>query len=313
MNKAKLPIFSIIGPTSIGKTQLAFDIEKKYPVEIISVDSAMIYRGMNIGTDKPNAETLSKIKHHLVNIRNPDEYYSVGDFYKDAHILIKNLHKKEKIPLFVGGTLMYFNQLYSGLNTLPKRCIETRNFIDFLAKKYSWGSLHECLKIIDSECIKKISENDHQRIQRNLEIYILTGKLPSSFFSEREDLAKKFNLITIKLFSENRNDLQNRIEQRTKEMFKNKLVDEVLYLKEKYSLSLKSQSMKAIGYNQAMRYLDGELSYSEAIIKTIFATRQLGKRQITWLKKFNDAIEVNIKDKLPNSFFSKIEKSLQFL
>ena len=184
MIKIKLPIFSIIGPTSIGKTQLAFDIEKKYPVEIISVDSAMVYREMNIGTDKPDAKILSNIKHHLVDIRDPNEHYNVGDFYHDAYELIDKLHKKDKIPLFVGGTLMYFNQLYYGLNKLPRGSLSTREFINSLAKKYSWESLYDCLKKIDSTSVTKITKNDCQRIQRILEIYILKlASQPESFAS----------------------------------------------------------------------------------------------------------------------------------
>ena len=313
MIKIKLPIFSIIGPTSIGKTQLAFDIEKKYPVEIISVDSAMVYREMNIGTDKPDAKILSNIKHHLVDIRDPNEHYNVGDFYHDAYELIDKLHKKDKIPLFVGGTLMYFNQLYYGLNKLPRGSLSTREFINSLAKKYSWESLYDCLKKIDSTSVTKITKNDCQRIQRILEIYILTGKTPSSFLSVIQPLSKKFNLITVKLLDSNRLRLHKKIEERTKLMFNNGLIDEVINLKKKYNLSIKSQSMKAIGYNQVMRFIDGELSYDDAINKAIFATRQLAKRQITWLKKFKNAIELDGVSKTPNSFFTKIEKSLQFL
>ena len=313
MNKRKLLILSIIGPTSIGKTELAFSIEKKYPVEIISVDSAMIYREMNIGTDKPNLKVLSKIKHHLVDIRDPNEGYNVGDFYQDAHRLINEIHKRHKIPLFVGGTLMYFNQLYAGLDKLPKSSLATREFINSLAKKYNWESLYNYLKEIDLQSIKKITKNDSQRIQRFLEIYLLTGNAPSSFLSSTKPLSNEFDVLTIKLTANDRSYLHNRIEQRTKKMFANGFIDEVTMLKNKYHLSLQSQSMKAIGYKQIMWFLDGKLSYDDVIEKTIFATRQLAKRQLTWLKKFKNATELNDISELPRSFFNKLEKSLQFL
>ncbi len=312
MKVTKLPILSIIGPTSIGKTQLAFEIVKKLPAEIISVDSAMIYREMNIGTDKPNEEELMVFKHHLVNIKNPNENYNVGNFYQDANDLINDLHQRSKIPLFVGGTLMYFNQLYYGLNKLPEQSLETRNFINSLAEKYGWNNLYKCIEKIDKKSAEKITKNDQQRIQRTLEIYILTGKTPSSLFPESEKLSKRFNLTTIKLLANDRSSLHSRIEKRTKEMFKNGLIDEVSKIKEKYNLSLDSQSMQAIGYNQVMQHFDEKLPRDEIINKTIISTRQLCKRQITWLKKFESNFELNIDEKLPHSFFLKIEKCLQF-
>ena len=313
MAKTKLPILSIIGPTAIGKTELAFIFEKKYPVEIISVDSAMIYREMDIGTDKPNSKILSKIKHHLIDIKDPNENYNVGDFYQDAHRLINEIHKRKKIPLFVGGTLMYFNQLYCGLDKLPASSKETREFINNLAQKYTWETLYSNLKKIDLKSAKKITKNDSQRIQRFFEIYLLTGNRPSSFLSSSKPLSKEYNVMTIKLIIDNRTLLHNKIEQRTKKMFEDGFIDEVTTIRNKYNLSCESKSMRAIGYKQIMSFLDGKLSYDEIIEKTIFATRQLAKRQITWLKKFENAVEISNIGKIPTSFFTKIEKNLHFL
>lgn len=313
MIKKKMPILSIIGPTSIGKTQLAFIFEKKFPIEIVSVDSAMIYREMDIGTDKPTPQILSKIKHHLIDIKNPDENYNVGDFYQDAHRLINEIHNKKKIPLFVGGTLMYFNQLYYGLNKLPSSSDETRKFINNLAKKYTWETLYTNLKNIDLKSATKITKNDSQRIQRFLEIYLLTGNQPSSFLSTSMPLSKEFNVITIKLITDDRSLLHDKIEQRTKKMFDSGFVDEVISIKNKYNLSTDSKSMKAIGYKQIMSFLDGKLSHDEIIEKTIFATRQLAKRQITWLNKFEKAVQIRDITKIPTSLLTKIEKNLHFL
>ena len=199
MNKNKLPIISIIGPTSIGKSNLAIEFYNKYPVEIISVDSVMIFRDMNIGTAKPDKEVLKSIKHHLVDIKNPDDNYNVGDFYKDVCKLINSIHLNERIPLLVGGTLMYFNQLYNGLNQLPETSIIDRKFINNISDIYGWEKLHTCLKNIDYKTYQKINKADKQRIQRALEVYLITGKPISSFFSESVHLSEDFYLITLKM------------------------------------------------------------------------------------------------------------------
>tara|TARA_B100001146_G_C16133699_1_gene413529 strand:- start:214 stop:1152 length:939 start_codon:yes stop_codon:yes gene_type:complete len=312
MNKNKLPIISIIGPTSIGKSNLAIELYNKYPVEIISVDSVMIFKDMNIGTAKPDKEVLKSIKHHLVDIKNPDDNYNVGDFYKDVCKLINSIHLNERIPLLVGGTLMYFNQLYNGLNQLPETSIIDRKFINNISDIYGWEKLHACLKNIDYETYQKINKADKQRIQRALEVYLITGKPISSFFAESVHLSEDFNLITLKMMCNDRSKLHKNIEERTKMMFRNGFIDEVMSIRKKYSITSDSQSMKSIGYKQVMSFINNEIDENELSEQTIFATRQLAKRQITWIKKFTEGMEIDLENQTLHHLFSMLDKHLHF-
>ena len=312
MNKNKLPIISIIGPTSIGKSNLAIELYNKYPVEIISVDSVMIFRDMNIGTAKPDKEVLKSIKHHLIDIKNPDDNYNVGDFYKDVCKLINSIHLNERIPLLVGGTLMYFNQLYNGLNQLPETSIIDRNFINNISDIYGWEKLHTCLKNIDYKTYQKINKADKQRIQRALEVYLITGKPISSFFAESMHLSEDFNLITLKMMCDDRSKLHKNIEERTKMMFQNGFIDEVMSIRKKYPITSDSQSMKSIGYKQVMSFINNEINENELFERTIFATRQLAKRQITWIKKFTEGIEIDLENQTLEHLFSMLDKRLHF-
>ncbi len=313
MKKNKLPIVSIIGPTAIGKTQCSIELSKIFPVEIISVDSAMIYKEMNIGTDKPNSDILKENIHHLINIKYPNENYNVGNFYHDSLNLINDIHKRKKIPLFVGGTLMYFYQLFNGLNKLPESSESEREFIDYLVDIYGWEKLYSSLKLIDQQSIAKIDINDHQRIQRVLEVYLITGKPLSFFHSSTECLSDMYELITVKLCCNDRNVLHKIIESRTNNMFNIGFIDEVKFLKNKYNLNSSFQSMKAIGYKEIMNFFEGNLSKNELIPKTIFSTRQLAKRQITWLKKFPSNYELHDSVYMDKNILNKIDKHLQFL
>ena len=312
MNKNKLPIISIIGPTSIGKSNLAIELYKKYPVEIISVDSVMIFRDMNIGTAKPNNEVLKSIKHHLINIKNPDDNYNVGDFYKDVCKLINSIHSNERIPLLVGGTLMYFNQLYNGLNQLPETSMIDRKFINNVSNIYGWEKLHACLKNIDYKTYQKINKADKQRIQRALEVYLMTGKPISSFFVKSTHLSEDFNLTTLKMICNDRSKLHKNIEERTKMMFQNGFIDEVISIRNKYPVTSDSQSMKSIGYKQVMSFINNEIDEKELFAQTIFATRQLAKRQITWIKKFSDGMEIDLENQTLQHLFGMIDKRLHF-
>ena len=312
MNKNKLPIISIIGPTSIGKSNLAIELYKKYPVEIISVDSVMIFRDMNIGTAKPNNEVLKSIKHHLINIKNPDDNYNVGDFYKDVCKLINSIHSNERIPLLVGGTLMYFNQLYNGLNQLPETSMIDRKFINNVSDIYGWEKLHACLKNIDYKTYQKINKADKQRIQRALEVYLMTGKPISSFFVKSTHLSEDFNLTTLKMICNDRSKLHKNIEERTKMMFQNGFIDEVISIRNKYPVTSDSQSMKSIGYKQVMSFINNEIDEKELFEQTIFATRQLAKRQITWIKKFSDGMEIDLENQTLQHLFGMIDKRLHF-
>ena len=272
----------------------------------------MMFRDMNIGTAKPDKEVLKSIKHHLVDIKNPDDNYNVGDFYKDVCKLINSIHLNERIPLLVGGTLMYFNQLYNGLNQLPETSIIDRKFINNISDIYGWEKLHACLKNIDYKTYQKINKADKQRIQRALEVYLITGKPISSFFAESTHLSKEFNLITLKMMCNDRSKLHKNIEERTKMMFQNGFIDEVMSIRKKYPITSDSQSMKSIGYKQVMSFINNEIDRNELFEQTIFATRQLAKRQITWIKKFTEGMEIDLENQTLPHLFSMLDKRLHF-
>ena len=312
MKRGKGKIISLLGPTGIGKSSLAIKLKDKYPVEIISVDSMMIYRDMNIGTDKPSEKILTSIKHHLVNIRNPNESYNVGQFYSDIRIIIKCIHSNNKIPLLVGGSMMYFNSLFNGLSLLPEKSIIERNFIDNLLTKYSCNELHFCLKNIDPPSYKNIDKNDIQRIQRALEVYMQTGKPITSFFNNNLKLSDEYDLLTLKLISKDRSLIHEKISMRAKNMFKNNLIDEVTYLIEKYSLTKENQSMRSIGYRQVIDYLNDNVPLQDLENKCIYATRQLAKRQITWLKRFEDSISIDIAENYSGNIDKVMDNYLHF-
>ena len=304
----KLPIITILGSTCTGKTELAIKLEEKLPIEIISVDSAMIYKDMNIGTDKPSKETLDNIRHHLINIRTPDEDYNVADFYHNVKGIIKDIHSRNKIPLLVGGSLMYFHSLYNGLSDLPSKNIEDRNIIDKLLDKYSLKQLHQCLKAIDEISYNRIESNDKQRIQRALEVYMSSGKSISKFFENRTSFLHSYNVMTIKMFSSDRKIIHNKISLRIDKMFERGLIEEVKYIINKYNLSSNSKSMKIIGYRHVFEYLSHNDNKIELKNKCLYATRQLAKRQTTWLRSWKDInlFSLNSKDKVKDKIKSLI-------
>ena len=294
--KSRLPIICIMGCTCTGKTELAISLQKRLPIEIISVDSAMIYEELNIGTDKPSNKILDTVKHHLINIRKPNEDYNVGNFYKDTEILIKDIHMRNKIPLLVGGSLMYFNSLYKGLSNLPDKNILEREFLDYLSSKYSSREFHDCLRNIDLASYYKIDPNDSQRIQRAIEVYLSTGQPISSFFDDKKTLLNSYDVMTIQMHSEDRSFIHDKIAARTKEMFKKGFIEEVDFVSRKYNLTSKSKSMKIIGYKHVLEFLENSGSSEDLINQCIFATRQLAKRQITWLKQLPADLRVDIKN-----------------
>ncbi len=312
MKGSKGKIISLLGPTGIGKSSLAIKLKDKYPVEIISVDSMMIYRDMNIGTDKPSEKILTSVKHHLVNIRNPNESYNVGQFYSDIRTIIKCIHSNDKIPLLVGGSMMYFNSLFNGLSLLPEKNTIERKFIENLLTKYSCNELHFCLKNIDPSSYKNIDKNDMQRIQRALEVYMQTGKPITSFFNNNLKLSDEYDLLTLKLISKDRSLIHEKISMRTKNMFKNNLIDEVTHLIEKYSLTKENQSMRSIGYRQVIDYLNDNVPLQDLENKCIYATRQLAKRQITWLKRFEDSISIDIAENYSGNIDKVMDNYLHF-
>ena len=226
-----------MGSTCTGKTKLAIHLEKKFPLEIISVDSAMVYREMDIGTDKPPKNILDTIKHHLINIRNPNEDFNVADFFHDTNQLIRDIHSRNKVPLLVGGSLMYFNSLYEGLSTLPKKNTSGRNLIDSLLEVYTPHDLHNCLKKIDLKTYNKIQSNDKQRIQRALEVYMSSGNPISSLLKNKKSFSESYDILTIKMFSSDRSVIHEKILSRMMDMFDQGLINETKYLLEKYKLT----------------------------------------------------------------------------
>ena len=302
-----LPIICILGSTCTGKTELAINLQKRFPIEIISVDSAMIYREMNIGTDKPAPEILDTIKHHLIDIRNPDENYNVADFCSNTVDLIGDIHKRKKIPLLAGGSLMYFHSLYNGLSCLPNKNISDRSLIDHLLKKYSLKDLHDCLNHIDDKSFKKIQTNDKQRIQRALEVYMTSGRSISSFFDDRSLPLESFKVMTIKIHSDDRSIIHEKISTRINHMFDEGLIEEADHIIKKFNLHSNSQSMKVIGYRQIMEYLADKMTLKELKSKCLYATRQLAKRQITWLKQFPCSHAIDILNNDPTIIYKLVD------
>ncbi|WP_338516037.1 tRNA (adenosine(37)-N6)-dimethylallyltransferase MiaA [Candidatus Legionella polyplacis] len=293
----KLPtVFCLMGPTASGKTFLAISLYRKFPFEIISVDSGMVYKEINIGTNKPSNRLLSKYPHYLVNILNPYEYYSVAKFYNDVLLCIENILGKNKIPLLVGGAMMYFNVLQNGLCYSPDCSDSVRIYVLCKAKKYGWNYLYEKLKNIDPLFASKICSNDKKRIQRGLEVYYFTGKPLSYFFLKKSDV--KYNFINLILYPENRFWLYKRISVRFLKMLSKNLVGEVNELIVKWKLSLSSPVMKLIGYRQVIEYLLGYYSYKSMCNKGIRFTCRLAKKQLTWLRHWSK-----------NSYFFYCDKS----
>jgi tRNA dimethylallyltransferase len=280
---------AIMGPTATGKTDLAIELIKHFPCEIISVDSALVYRGMNIGSAKPTAEELAVAPHHPMDSREPDETYSAADFCNDCLALMEDITSRGKIPLLVGGTMLYYKALQEGLSPLPSADEAVRKKLEADALKLGSDAMHERLKRVDPVAAERIHKNDPQRVQRALEVYEITGRPMTELWSEQASEKLKYNLIKIVLFPEDRQSLHQRIELRYKKMVEQGFIEEVEDLKKYHHVSLDLTSMRAVGYRQVLEYLDGQYDYPEMINRGIYATRQLAKRQITWLRKERDA------------------------
>jgi tRNA dimethylallyltransferase len=281
----------LIGPTASGKTAVALELAKHFPVEIISVDSAQIYRRMNIGTAKPDARTRLNHPHHLIDIIDPSESYSAAQFRDDAVSIMDDIVNRRRIPLLVGGTMLYFKALREGLSDLPSADEATRLMIDALAQDAGWAALHEELSRIDPESAARIDVNDAQRIQRALEVHYLTGKTMSELLRESQPENLRYRLTGIALVPSDRAQLHERIAKRFEEMLELGLIAEVRELRAEYDLTPDMPSMRCVGYRHVWQYLDGEYSLSTLREKGIAATRQLAKRQLTWMRRMDDLIE----------------------
>lgn len=278
-------IVCLIGPTASGKTQTAVELVQKYPFEIISVDAAMVYRSMDIGTAKPDKDTLNVAPHHLIDICDPTESYSVGQFCQDAVREIEAIIAKGKLPLLVGGTMLYFHALTNGLSALPQGDLAIRTAINQQASQIGWPTLHAELVKVDPIAAKRIHPHDAQRISRALEIYQITGQPWSNFIEKRQSYLT-CPMINFVLCPQDRHELHQRIAARFDAMLAKGWIEEVEQLFQRGDLSASMQAMRTVGYRQIWRYLSGELDFNEMREQGISATRQLAKRQMTWLKKF---------------------------
>ena len=291
MNKAK--VIAIMGPTASGKTAAALEIARHIPSEIISVDSALVYRDMNIGTAKPSAEELASAPHHLIDIIDPAESYSVAQFRQDTERLVKDIQARGKLPILVGGTMMYFNALKKGLDDLPGANPAIRAELDAEALRIGVPGLHARLAEIDPQTAARLKPNDSQRIQRALEIYALSGETMSTLFARQTKTGSAFDVLAVSLEPSDRSVLHERIALRFDAMLDNGFIDEVTSLKQRPELHANLPSIRCVGYRQAWDYLDQLCTYEEMRERGIIATRQLAKRQLTWLRSMPERIVID--------------------
>jgi tRNA dimethylallyltransferase len=285
---------AIMGPTASGKTASALAIAERIPSEIISVDSALVYRGMDIGTAKPTREELAAVPHHLVDIIDPLDSYSVAQFRKDTLRLVEEISARGKLPLLVGGTMLYFKGLADGLDDLPGADPEVRAALDQEAASLGWPAMHARLATVDPETAARLAPADSQRIQRALEIYTLSGKPMSELLSLREKTELPFDLLSFALEPSDRAVLHKRILRRfdimLEESPQGNLITEVEALRKRGDLHLGLPSIRCVGYRQAWEYLDGTIDYAAMRETGIIATRQLAKRQLTWLRSMPERV-----------------------
>jgi tRNA dimethylallyltransferase len=273
-----------MGPTASGKTPLALALARKLPVEIVSVDSAQIYRGMDVGTAKPSASDREGVPHHLVDIIDPTEAYSAARFRADALKLMWEITARGRIPVLAGGTMLYFKVLREGLAELPDADEGIRAQIDAEAAARGWQALHAELSKVDAQTAARLKPNDAQRIQRALEVFRLSGEPMSQLLERRKRAALPFRLIELALVPSDRGALHLRIEARFDAMLERGLVEEVRALRKRYALRPGLPSMRCVGYRQAWQHLEREIDRDELRDRGVFATRQLAKRQLTWLR-----------------------------
>jgi tRNA dimethylallyltransferase len=288
IDQRPLAIF-LTGPTASGKTALALHLIDRFGLDAISVDSALIYRGMDIGSAKPDARTLARYPHRLIDIRDPAQAYSAAEFRTDALREMASIHAAGKVPLLVGGTGLYFRALQYGLSDLPEGDARTRAQLAREAQIFGWPALHARLHDLDPDAALRIPPGDTQRIARALEVIALTGKpLSAQQGGQRERFA--YRVLKIALLPSDRAALHQRIALRLQVMFAEGLVDEVQPLHARADLHADLPSMRAVGYRQVWQHLDGDFDLAECRDRAIFATRQLAKRQITWLRSDRDAL-----------------------
>ena len=296
MSTTKPLAVAIMGPTASGKTAAALEIARQLPAEIISVDSALVYRGMDIGTAKPTAEERASVPHHLIDILDPLEAYSAAQFRQDALRLVSDISARGKLPLLVGGTMLYFKALRDGLDALPRADAEVRARLDEEAAAIGMPALHARLAQLDPDTAARLQPNDSQRIQRALEIIELTGQPMSQLLAKTPKTELPFELLPLSLEPSDSSVLHARIAARFDAMLNDAdggLLKEVQSLRARGDLHLGLPSMRCVGYRQAWEYLDGAYDFATLRDKGIAATRQLAKRQLTWLRSMPDRIVID--------------------
>ena len=290
------PAIFLMGPTASGKSALAVKLAQTIQAEIISVDSALVYRGMDVGTAKPTIEDRGGIPHHLIDILDPSEAFSTGQFRKRALKLMAEITDRGRIPILTGGTMLYFNSLFYGLAKLPSADPEIRAKLNEQAQQYGNEYMHRHLAQVDQDSAARIHPNDPQRVQRALEVYEITGKPLTDFFKEAEAQQIPFHKIKLIIAPDNRKILHQRIATRFHKMLELGLIEEIQGLRQRRDLDETMPSIRAVGYRQVWSYLQDEYDYETMIEKAIIATRQLAKRQFTWLRRVEDALSFNAEE-----------------
>lgn len=297
----------LMGPTASGKTAVAMELARHFPVELISVDSAQVFRDMNIGTAKPDAATLEEFPHRLIDLISPEEAYSAARFRHDALSAMADITARGKVPLLVGGTMLYFKALLEGLAELPQACPETRLGIDAQAAALGWPAVHAELAKVDPETAARLQPTDSQRVQRALEIFRLSGRPMSALLAQGQDQRPPYAFLSIGLLPSDRSVLHARVAERFDAMLKAGLEDELGMLRKKYRLNPDLPSMRCVGYRQVWEVQDGLAPRAEMRDRGIYATRQLAKRQITWL---SNTLKPEIFDCLAPDLFARIDQKV---
>lgn len=284
-----ISVICLAGPTAAGKSAAALALAQRWPIEIITMDSATIYRGMDIGTAKPSADEQARLKHHLLDIRDPAESYSAAEFADDARALINDIHERGKRPVLCGGTMLYYKALREGLNDLPSAHPAIRAQIEDEARRLGWPALHEQLRRYDPDTAERLAPTDRQRVQRAIEIYRSSGRPMSAWLQDaRSGQDAGHDYVAISLEPSDRLALHARIARRYQAMMKQGLLDEVRALHQRADLHPGLPSVRCVGYRQLWSHLDGQVDLDAAVEQAIAATRQLAKRQLTWLRSLPD-------------------------